>query len=136
MSIYMKKAMIIAVALVVLFVVLGIVFNLVFRTISYSFYKNPKKSPEVDEAIKKLEMGQDKRLVGYVRSTDYSKAKKTIIYFGGSEDIAYNAVIKYSGFFNDYAFISVDYPGSQESEGSMNLKTSGPPKKRYCRWSS
>lgn len=123
MGIYTKKAMIIAIALVVLFVVCGILFNLVFRTIAYSFYKNPKKSSEVDEVIKKLEIGEDKKLVGYVRSIDYSKAKKTVIYFGGSEEIAYNAVLKYGKVFKDYTFVSADYPGSQESQGSMNLKT-------------
>jgi pimeloyl-ACP methyl ester carboxylesterase len=123
MGIYIKKAMTITAVLVVLFVVLGILFNLVFRTIAYSFYKNPKKSPEADEAIRKLEIVEDKKLVGYVRSTDYSKAKKTVIYFGGSEEIAYNAVLKYGKVFKDYTFVSADYPGSQESQGSMNLKT-------------
>lgn len=119
----MNKFIKIIIVLVVLFVVLGIAFNLTFRYISYSFYKNEKKSDKVDQEVKKLEIGQDKSLTGYVRSTDYSKAKKTIIYFGGSKDIAYNAVIKYGKIFNDYTFISFDYPGSQESKGSMNLKT-------------
>jgi pimeloyl-ACP methyl ester carboxylesterase/uncharacterized protein YneF (UPF0154 family) len=120
---HIRLAIIIAVVAVVLFIVLGIVFNYVFRYISYSFYKNPKKSAEVDEAIKKLEIGDGKKLVGYVRSTDYTKANKTVIYFGGSEEIAYNAVLKYGRIFKDYTFISVDYPGSQESQGTMNLKT-------------
>jgi hypothetical protein len=119
----MNKYIKIIIVLAVLFVVFGIAFNLIFRYISYSFYKNEKKSTEVDEAIKKLEIGKDKDLIGYVRSTDYTKAKKTFIYFGGSEDIAYNAVLKYGKLYKDYTFVSVDYPGSQESKGSMNLKT-------------
>lgn len=119
----MNKYIKIAIVLMVLFVVLGILFNLVFKYISYSFYKNEKKSTEADEAIRKLEIGEDKSLIGYVRSTDYTKANKTIIYFGGSGDIAYNAVLKYGEIFKDYTFVSVDYPGSQESKGSMNLKT-------------
>lgn len=119
----MNKYIKIVIILMVLFVVLGILFNLVFKYISYSFYKNEKKSTEVDEAIRKLEIGEDKSLIGYVRSTDYTKANKTIIYFGGSGDIAYNAVLKYGEIFKDYTFVSVDYPGSQESKGSMNLKT-------------
>jgi uncharacterized protein len=123
LSKYVKLAIIIAAVSVVLFVVFGIVFNLVFRTIAYSFYKNPKKSPETDEAIRKLEIGEDKKLIGYTRSTDYSKAGKTVIYFGGSEEIAYNAVLKYGKVFKDYIFVSADYPGSQESQGTMNLKT-------------
>jgi dienelactone hydrolase len=119
---YIKAAITVAVILV-LFIVLGIAFNLTFRYISYSFYKNEKKSAEVDEAIRKLEIGKDKNLIGYVKSTDYTKPQKTIIYFGGSKDIAYNAVLKYGKIYKDFTFISVDYPGSQESQGSMNLKT-------------
>jgi uncharacterized protein len=120
---HIKVTIIIVIALVVLFVVCGIAFNLIFRYISYSFYKNTKQSAEVDKTIKKLEIGQNKDLIGYVRSRDYSKAKKTIIYFGGSEEIAYNAVLKYGEIFKDYTLVCVDYPGSQESQGSMNLKT-------------
>lgn len=120
---FIKIAIIITIVSVVLFVVCGIVFNLVFRYISYSFYKNPKQSSDVDAAIKRLEIGEDKKLIGYVRSTDYSKAKKTVIYFGGSEEIAYNAALKNGKIFKDYTFASVDYPGSQESQGSMNLNT-------------
>jgi uncharacterized protein len=118
-----KAVIIIFIVLVVLFVVCGIAFNLIFRYISYSFYKNPKQSTEVDDKIKKLEIGGDKNLIGYERCTDYTKAKKTIIYFGGSGEIAYNAVLKYGEIFKDYTLVSVDYPGSQESKGSMNLKT-------------
>jgi len=118
-----KITVITVIVLLVLFVVCGIAFNLIFRYISYSFYKNAKQSAAVDKNVKKLEIGKEKDLIGYVRSTDYSKAKKTIIYFGGSGEIAYNAVVKYGPIFNDYTFVSVDYPGSQNSKGSMNLKT-------------
>lgn len=123
MNKYIKTTIIVVIILAILFVILGVAFNLTFRYISYSFYKNEKKLANVDGAIRKLEMGKDKSLVGYVRSTDYTKAKKTIIYFGGSKDIAYNAVLKYAPIFKDYTFISVDYPGSQESKGNMNLST-------------
>lgn len=118
-----KLIFIIVIAIILLFIVCGIVFNLVFKYISYSFYKNEKKSTEAQETIKKLEIGKDKDLIGYIKSTDYTKINKTIIYFGGSGDIAYNSIIKYGGNFKDYTFVSVDYPGSQESKGSMNLKT-------------
>jgi uncharacterized protein len=120
---YVKIAIIIALVLVVLFIVCGVAFNLVFKYVSYSFYKNAKPSTEVDNAVKKLEIGEHKELIGYVRSTDYSKAKKTVIYFGGSGEIAFNAVLTYGKVFTDYTFISVDYPGCQESQGSTNLKT-------------
>lgn len=117
------KVTTIIIVLAILFVVLGIAFNLVFKYISYSFYKNEKKSTEVDDTIKKLEIGENKDLIGYIRSNDYTKANKTIVYFGGSGDIAYNAVLKYDESFKDYTFVSVDYPGSQESKDSMNLRT-------------
>ncbi len=120
---YIKVTIIIVTVLVVMFVVLGIAFNLIFRYISYSFYKNAEQSTEADETIKKLEIGEDKDLIGYVRSTDYKEAKKTIIYFGGSGEIAYNGILNYGEIFNDYTFVSLDYPGSQESQGSMNLET-------------
>lgn len=123
MSKPIRVTIIIVIVLLVLFVVGGIAFNLIFRQISYSFYKNAKQSTEVDEKIKKLEIGENKDLIGYIRSADYSKANKTVIYFGGSGEIAYNAVLNYGEAFKDYTFVCVDYPGSQESQGSMNLDT-------------
>jgi hypothetical protein len=119
----LKVTIITVIVLVALFVICGIAFNLIFRYISYSFYTNAKQSAEVDEKVKKLEIGKNKDLIGYVRSSDYTKAKKTIIYFGGSGEIAYNAVLKYGDVFDDYTLVCVDYPGCQESKGSMNLKT-------------
>lgn len=119
----LKAILIAVVVLAVLFVVCGIAFNLIFRYISYSFYTNAKQSAEVDEDVRKLEIGKEKDLVGYASSPDYTKAKKTVIYFGGSGEIAYNAVLKYGGIFKDEMLVCVDYPGSQESKGSMNLKT-------------
>ena len=104
---YIKLSIIIVIVLLVMFVVCGIGFNAVFRYISYSFYKNEKKSTKVDETIRKLEIGQDKSLTGYAKSTDYTKSKKTILYFGGSKDIAYNAVLKYGDTFKDYTFMII-----------------------------
>lgn len=123
MNKYIKVPIIIVTVLLTLFVICGISFNLIFKYISYSFYRNAKQSTKADETIKKLEIGKDKNLIGYVRSTDYTKAKKTIIYFGGSGEIAYNAVLKYGEIFKDYTFVCVDYPGIQQSQGSMNLVT-------------
>lgn len=123
MSKPVKVTVIIVIVLLVLFVACGIAFNLIFRQISYSFYKNAKQSTDVDEQIKKLEIGENKDLVGYIRCSDYTKANKTIIYFGGSGEIAYNAVLNYGKVFKDYTFVCVDYPGSQQSQGSMNLDT-------------
>lgn len=120
---YSKKMMVIAAALVILFIVCGIGFNLIFRFISYSFYKNAKPYTDADATVSKLEMGTNGDLIGYARSTDFSQPKKTIIYFGGSGEIAYNAVMDFRSIFPDYTFISVDYPGSQESKGKMNLSS-------------
>jgi predicted acyl esterase len=119
----LKITIITTIVLLALFIICGIAFNLIFRYISYSFYTNAKQSTKVDKNIRKLEIGKDKNLIGYARSSDYTKAKKTIIYFGGSGEIAYNEALKYGAIFNDYTLVSVDYPGSQESKGSMNLKT-------------
>jgi uncharacterized protein len=120
---YVRLPIIVVIVLVGLFVLCGIAFNQVFRYISYSFYKKTEQYTEVDDTVKKLEIGEEKDLIGYVRSTDYTEAKKTIIFFGGSKEIAYNAVLDYGKVFNEYAFVCVDYPGSQESQGSMNLGT-------------
>lgn len=119
----LKVTIITVIVLAGLFVICGIAFNLIFRYISYSFYKNAKQSTEVDKKVKKLEICKDKDLIGFVRSSDYTKAKKTIVYFGGSGEIAYNAVLKYRDIFDDCTLVCVDYPGCQESKGSMNLKT-------------
>lgn len=117
----MKLTLIIFIGLVVLFTVCGTAFNLIFRHISYSFYKNAERSNVANESIQKIKIGEAEDLVGYIRSNDYTKADKTILYFGGSGEIAYNAVLKYGDIFKDFTFVSVDYPGSQESKGSMNL---------------
>ncbi len=76
-----------------------------------------------DNAIHKLEMGENNELVGFVRSENYEEARKTIIYFGGTGEIAYNAVASTGRSFDDYVFVSVDFPGSQESEGKINLES-------------
>ena len=119
----LKAIIIVVFVLAALFVIFGTAFNLIFRYISYSFYTHAKQSDEVNENVRKLEIGKDKDLAGYASSTDYTKAKKTVIYFGGSGEIAYNAVMKYSDIFKDKTVICVDYPGSQESKGTMNLKS-------------
>lgn len=68
-------------------------------------------------------MGDTKALVGYLHTTNVSVANKTVIYFGGSGEIAYNAVIDKRNIFHGYTFACIDYPGSQESSGTMNLKS-------------
>lgn len=101
--------------------VIGIGSNYVMRYISYSFYKYAKRSNKAEKTIQRIEV--DNSLVGYVRSVNFHEKKKIILYFGGSGEIAYNAVLNYGNLFNDYIFTSVDYKGTQESKGKMNLKT-------------
>lgn len=120
---YVKLSITAAIVILILFIAFGVLFNFVLRCVSYSFYKNAKKSSKCDKSVEKIVIGKDKNITGYIKSADYSKAHKTIIYFGGSGEIAYNAVLKYGNIFKDYTFACVDYPGSQESKGSMNLKT-------------
>ena len=115
-----RKALVaLPIALAVLFVANGMASNLIFKQIAFSMYDNVEKVPETDESIVQLKIGQ---LVGYARSTDFSVRKKAIIYFGGAGEIAYNSMIKYLGKFDDFVFISADYPGTQDSGGEMTLE--------------
>jgi uncharacterized protein len=102
-------------------VVVGIGSNYIMRYISYSFYKHAKRYNKVEETIQRIEI--DNSLVGYVRSINFHDKKKILLFFGGSGEIAYNAVLNYGNLFNDYIFACVDYKGTQESKGKMNLKT-------------
>lgn len=117
MSIWIK------IILKVLFWVLvgGIGFNYIMRFISYSFYKRAKQNGKIEQTVQRIEI--DNSLIGYVRSVNFHEKKKAILYFGGSGEIAYNAVLSYAKLFNDYIFACVDYKGTQESKGRMNLKT-------------
>lgn len=99
----------------------GIASNYIMRYISYSFYKHAKRNGKMEETIQRIEI--DDSLVGYVRSINFHEKKKIILYFGGSGEIAYNAVLDHANLFNDYIFACVDYKGTQESKGKMNLNT-------------
>lgn len=115
-----KKALIaVPVVLAVLFFANGFASDCIFKDISVSMYDDVARINETDELIRTLYIDE---LVGYVRSTDYSKPRKALIYFGGAEEIAYNSTIRYSDQFSDFVFVSVDYPGTQDSGGKMTLK--------------
>ena len=51
-----------------------------------------------------------------------TESNKVILFFGGSNYIAYNSVGRYSSKFA-CPFVSVDYYGTQDSGGKMNLRT-------------
>lgn len=94
--------------------------NLIMQTISYAFYKNAKKMTDISNTPQFIQFNDE--LTGYGNNLASENNKKVILFFGGSNYIAYNSVGKYSDKF-DYPFISVDYYGTQDSIGKMNLKT-------------
>ena len=102
------------------FLIAGFGCNFIMQTISYSFYKNAKKMTDISCTPQFIQF-KDK-LTGYGNNLDSENTDKVILFFGGSNYIAYNSVGKYSAKF-DYPFISVDYYGTQDSGGRMNLKT-------------
>ncbi len=94
--------------------------SFILQTISYSFYKNAKKMTDIYCTPQFIRFKDT--LTGYGNNLDSKNSNKVILFFGGSNYIAYNSVGKYSPGF-DYPFISVDYYGTQDSSGRMNLKT-------------
>lgn len=94
--------------------------NFIMQTISYSFYKNAKKMTDI--ACTPQFFRFNDTLTGYGNNLDSKNSNKVILFFGGSNYIAYNSVGKYSSKFAN-PFISVDYYGTQDSGGKMNLKT-------------
>lgn len=93
--------------------------NFVMQTISYSFYTRAKKMKNI--TVKPQAIQINDKLSGYGYHLEQSSGQ-VILFFGGSNYIAYNSVGKYGGQFEG-PFISVDYYGSQDSEGKMNLKS-------------
>lgn len=93
--------------------------NYIMQAISYSFYKNAKKIETVSIVPEYLQMTNN--LTGYGYHLD-AKTEDVILFFGGSDYIAYNAVGKFADKFN-CPFIAADYYGTQNSFGKMNLET-------------
>lgn len=116
-----KKMEIIRVILKILlwFLIIEFGCNFVMQTISYGFYKWAKNKADVAYTPQYLQMTDT--LTGYGYNLD-SKADEIILYFGGSDDIAYNSVGTYAGKF-DCPFLSADYHGTQKSSGKMNIRS-------------
>lgn len=93
--------------------------DFVMQTISYSFYKGDRKLEQVTFQPEKIQV--DEGLTGYGYALE-QKSDHVILCFGGSMYIAYNTVGMYAGYY-DCPFLSVDYYGTQESSGRMNLQT-------------
>ncbi|NLM19407.1 MAG: alpha/beta hydrolase [Clostridiaceae bacterium] len=88
-------------------------------TISYSFYKGKKQMDKVNVTPQKINY-KDK-LTGYGYNLT-NESNTIILCFGGSLYVAYNTVGIYAPFY-DVPFLAVDYYGTQDSRGKMNLRT-------------
>ncbi|HNX63731.1 MAG TPA: CocE/NonD family hydrolase [Oscillospiraceae bacterium] len=99
--------------------IIGFGCNFIMQTISYAFYKNAEKMAEVSCEPQFIQMSDT--LTGYGYNLD-KQSDQVILFFGGSNYIAYNSVGKYAGEF-DCPFISADYYGTQDSKGKMNLSS-------------
>lgn len=116
-----KKMEIIRVTLKIImwFLIIEFSCNFVMQTISYSFYKRAKEMTDITYTPQYLQITDT--LTGYGYNLD-SSANEIMLFFGGSNYIAYNSVGKYAGEF-DCPFIVADYYGTQNSRGSMNIKS-------------
>ena len=93
--------------------------NFIMQTVSYSFYKGAKKMTDTTCVPQYIQFNNE--LTGYGHNLDVS-SDKVILFFGGSYYIAYNSVGKYADKF-ECPFLAVDYYGTQDSKGKMNLTT-------------
>lgn len=109
------------IALLVVTVILltGFLCNFVMQTVGYAFYKHAKIGKNLPYAPVHIQMNEN--LSGYGFNLD-TESDAVILYFGGSDYVAYNSVGNFGGLF-DMPFLSADYYGSRDSKGKMNLKT-------------
>lgn len=116
-----NKIEIIRIILIVIMwlLIIGFGCNFVMQTLSYSFYKGAKQMEDVICEPQYIQITDE--LTGYGYNTDI-KSDKIILFFGGSNYIAYNSVGKYADKF-DCPFFAVDYYGTQDSSGKMNIHT-------------
>lgn len=99
--------------------IVGFGCNLIMQTISYSFYKNAKKMDNLSSSPTPIKFSDN--LNGFGANLD-SESDYIILFFGGSNYIAYNSVGRFGAGFNA-PFLSADYYGSQDSKGKMNLSS-------------
>jgi pimeloyl-ACP methyl ester carboxylesterase len=99
--------------------IIGFGTNIVMQKISYAFYTNAKQMTDISCKPEYIQINE--RLSGYGYNLNL-EAESIILFFGGSNYIAYNSVGCYGDKFN-VPFLSVDFYGSQNSKGKMNLKS-------------
>ncbi len=99
--------------------IIGFASNAILQEVSYYFYKGDRQVSDPIITPKKIEYTD--KLTGYGHNLSLD-SKAIILFFGGSGDIAYNCVAKYSLYY-DVPFLAVDYYGTQDSQGKMDLST-------------
>ena len=116
-----NKMEIIRIILIIIMWVLIIGFgcNFIMQKVSYSFYKGATQMEDVTCAPEFIQITD--KLTGYGYNLD-ANSGKVILFFGGSNYIAYNSVGKYADKFAN-PFFAVDYYGTQDSKGKMNIHT-------------
>ena len=72
------------------FLIVGFGCNFIMQTISYSFYKNAKKMTDISCTPQFIQFNET--LTGYGNNLDSKNSSKVILFFGGSNYIAYNSV--------------------------------------------
>lgn len=101
------------------FLIIGFSCNFMLTKMSHSFFIGDKKHSNVQFEPIKIQISD--KLTGYGYNLDKNSDKLMII-FGGTFYTAYNSIGEYSGFY-DCPVVAVDYYGTQESSGKMELKT-------------
>ncbi|MBO5349357.1 MAG: alpha/beta fold hydrolase [Clostridia bacterium] len=89
------------------------------QKIAYSFYKGNKNLDKTTFKPEKIQFND--KLTGYGYNLN-SDANHIILMFGGSSYVAYNTIGEFGGYY-DCPVVSVDYYGTQNSKGKINLKT-------------
>ena len=99
--------------------IIGFGCNFVMQKICYAFYIKAKQMEHLNFKPQVIQVNE--KLTGYGYQIEQN-SDKVILFFGGSNYIAYNSVGKFGGYY-ECPFISVDYYGTQQSKGKMNLKS-------------
>ncbi len=98
----------------------GFLTNFILRNVSYSFYKGNKQKENVNVIPEKVNYTDT--LTGYAYHLD-KESDSIILCFGGSFYTAYNTVGIFAANFDVPPFLAVDYYGTQDSKGKMNLRS-------------
>lgn len=115
-----SKALIaLPISLAVLFLSNGLASNAIYHNIEYSMLNSAERTAHTDRQLLRFTSGE---LAGYAIGPDYSSPHRTIIYFCGAGENAYNSVLKYRHLFPDFIFVCIDYPGTQDSGGKLSLR--------------